>query len=53
MTDKDIILTTEKDEIKIKEVINDDIKKMIFVLSTEIIFNSNREEFEQKIKEIL
>lgn len=53
LSDKDIILTTEKDEIKIKDVITDDIKKKIFVLSTEIVFNSNREEFEQKIKGIL
>ncbi|MDD5021395.1 MAG: tetraacyldisaccharide 4'-kinase [Endomicrobiaceae bacterium] len=53
LADDDIILTTEKDEIKIKDVINDNIKKKIFVLSTEIVFDSNREKFEQKIREIL
>lgn len=53
LTDTDIMLTTEKDAIKIADIVNDDIKKKIFVLSGEIVFNSNREDFEQKIMEIL
>lgn len=53
LTGTDIILTTEKDAIKIADIVNDDIKKKIFVLSGEIVFNSNREDFEQKITEIL
>ncbi|MDD3065199.1 MAG: tetraacyldisaccharide 4'-kinase [Endomicrobiaceae bacterium] len=53
MSDSDIILTTEKDGIKIKEIINDGIKKKIFTLSGEIIFNFGKEKFEEKIAEIL
>lgn len=53
MSDSDIILTTEKDGIKIKEIINGEIKKKIFILSGKIVFNFGKEKFEEKITEIL
>ncbi len=48
-----IIITTEKDAIKIKDVINQAMAEKIFVLVPEIVFVSGRQELDNKIRELI
>jgi len=48
-----IIITTEKDATKIKDVINQAMAEKIFVLVPEIVFVSGRQELENKIRELI
>ncbi len=49
----DIIITTEKDAIKIKDVVNQAMAEKIFVLVPEIVFVSGRQELDNKIRELI
>lgn len=47
------IITTAKDAVKISEVINDEMKKKIYVLNISIFFENGKEIFEKEIKSLL
>ena len=49
----DMIITTAKDAVKINEVVNDEIKKKIYIYNIYISFDSGKEKFEKEIKSLL
>lgn len=52
LSDNEKIITTAKDAIKIKEVIDDEICKKIYVLNTVISFDTGRDVFEKEIQNL-
>lgn len=51
--EKDNIITTAKDAIKINEVVSDEIKKKIYIFNISVSFDSGKEKFEKEIKSLL
>ncbi|WP_413854149.1 tetraacyldisaccharide 4'-kinase [Candidatus Ruminimicrobium bovinum] len=53
LSENEKIITTAKDAVKIKEVIDDEIRKRIYVLNMSIIFDKGKDVFEREIKLLL
>ena len=53
LADNELIITTAKDAVKIKEVSDKEMQKKIYVLNVSISFDSGKEIFEKEIKSVL
>lgn len=52
LSEKEKIITTAKDMVKIKEIINDELCKNFYVLNTTISFDTGRDVFEREIQSL-